>query len=193
MDQIKINKDGNRFINGDLETKRQMVAHGFKDINFQEKAAQRLSALHFAARYGNLDTIKYLIQIGADLNIQDKDGNTAIHLALFEPNGYDSPSTNPNIFFALVGINPIDFSPLDYMGADPFIVNNYGTGPFRWAERYNKKNRLKDVIRFYNQFLEDYWHDRKIKNFFYTVTALKELSVYHEIDCSSLIDFFEML
>ncbi|XP_037083097.1 transient receptor potential cation channel subfamily A member 1 homolog isoform X2 [Pollicipes pollicipes] len=43
--------------------------------------AERLSPLHYAARYNRLDTVRLLIKYGARVNIRGEDGLTPLHLA----------------------------------------------------------------------------------------------------------------
>ncbi len=48
-------------------------------INFQN--AEGLTAIHFAAFWGNNDTIEYLIERGGDVFLKDKFGHNIIHIA----------------------------------------------------------------------------------------------------------------
>ena len=43
--------------------------------------SERLSPLHYAARYNRLETVKLLIKYGARANIRGEDGLTPLHFA----------------------------------------------------------------------------------------------------------------
>lgn len=46
----------------------------------------RKNLLHKAVKAGNIKELKRLIGLGVDVNLQDEDGNTALHLAVLEKN-----------------------------------------------------------------------------------------------------------
>jgi ankyrin repeat protein len=48
------------------------------------KAINRIgdTPLHWAARYGYLDVVKYLVEKGADVKAVNKDGDNPLHLAV---------------------------------------------------------------------------------------------------------------
>lgn len=46
------------------------------------------SCIHVAVRYGHIDIIKYICEAGANINLQDKQGDSPLHLAAW----YDLPS-----------------------------------------------------------------------------------------------------
>ncbi|MCD6046830.1 MAG: ankX [Gammaproteobacteria bacterium] len=50
-------------------------------VNFKDHNGQ--TALHFAAKAGRLECVKALIDIGADINVQDSLGNTPLHCAVY--------------------------------------------------------------------------------------------------------------
>ena len=62
-----------------LAVVRFLIEHG-ADIKAQDTLFSR-SVIHFAAENGNLDTIKYLAEKGADLLDKDDFGATAMHYA----------------------------------------------------------------------------------------------------------------
>ncbi|KAF4079768.1 hypothetical protein AMELA_G00182050 [Ameiurus melas] len=50
------------------------------DVNVRATALE-LTALHYAAKEGHTNTIKTLLQLGADLHARDKKGRSALHMA----------------------------------------------------------------------------------------------------------------
>ena len=42
--------------------------------------------LHLAVDYGNVEIVKLLLSFGAQPNVKDNDGNTALHLAVMDGN-----------------------------------------------------------------------------------------------------------
>ena len=153
-----------------------MVSKGFKDIDCRQEYDDKRPSLLIASRNRDINTIKWLTENGAHLDIQDTYGYTALHLCVFEPCGYARPTTNPEIFFFLIA-----------NGADPFIKNCSGETPFEWAKRYNKQGKLDGVIQFYE--------DCKSKDaiFTYAVAALKKRIEYHYLDASTLIELYQMI
>lgn len=65
---------------GDAEVTRKMLGGG-KDVLANVVDENRRSALHFAAALGNVEITKYLIDAGADIDLQDKEGYTPLHMA----------------------------------------------------------------------------------------------------------------
>lgn len=57
----------------------QLIAKG-ADVNAQSKLGQ--SALMHASWEGHMDTVKYLLAHGANVNLKDIDGKTAINAAI---------------------------------------------------------------------------------------------------------------
>ena len=176
IEEEKNLKDRRRFIYAPLKIKILMVSEGFKDIDCAQEDGDKRTSLHIAARHRDIDTIKWLTKNGANLDILDKYGYTALHLCVFEPSGYPYPTTNPEIFFFLIA-----------NGANPFIENYSEQIPSEWAERYNKQGNLDDVIQFYE--------DCKSKDciFTYAVAALKERIEYHYLDASTFIELYQMI
>ncbi|MBN8828950.1 MAG: ankyrin repeat domain-containing protein [Sphingobacteriia bacterium] len=70
--------------------------------------------LFTAIRKGNLKVIKLLLDKGADINIQDDSGNTALHIAVYE--------NNPGIMKFLLD-----------RGANPYISNSDSAAPIHLA------------------------------------------------------------
>ncbi|XP_063218867.1 uncharacterized protein LOC134529085 [Bacillus rossius redtenbacheri] len=64
------------------ETHRQVVRRLFQLADVNVRAQQHgQTALMLAVSHGRLDTVKLLIEAGADMNIQDEDGSTALMCA----------------------------------------------------------------------------------------------------------------
>lgn len=64
---------------GDLETVKKFVEYG-TDVN---EKSNGLTPLMFAARYNKVEILKYLMEKGADKQIKDEKGNTALKYAEF--------------------------------------------------------------------------------------------------------------
>ncbi|VEN51721.1 unnamed protein product [Callosobruchus maculatus] len=67
--------------NGDLEQVKDIIEK--KSVNVNEEVDGRPLIL-YAADYGQVDVIDYLITAGADVNSKDKHGITAILAAIWE-------------------------------------------------------------------------------------------------------------
>ena len=66
-------------IHGNTAQMLQMIREGF-DVDFHELG--RTPPLIFAIKYNRLEIIETLLLYGANINIQDKEGNTPLHYAL---------------------------------------------------------------------------------------------------------------
>lgn len=51
------------------------------DVNIQDLNSPGISALHYSAIYNNIELTKFLLERGADVNIQDNDGVCTLHYA----------------------------------------------------------------------------------------------------------------
>ncbi|MDN3677781.1 ankyrin repeat domain-containing protein [Flavobacterium paronense] len=67
----------NAIVKGDLATVKKFVEYG-SDVN---EMSNGLSPLMLAARYNKVDILKYLLEKGADKQIKDERGNTALKYA----------------------------------------------------------------------------------------------------------------
>ena len=69
----------NAIFKGDLATVKKFVEYG-ADVN---EKSNGLTPLMFAARYNKVEIIKFLLSKGADKQIKDERGNTALKYAEF--------------------------------------------------------------------------------------------------------------
>ncbi|XP_037070692.1 myotrophin-like [Pollicipes pollicipes] len=67
--------------NGDLEQVKELVESKNVDVN---QAIDGRSPIHYAADYGQLEVLEYLLNRGADLNVTDKHGISVILAAIWE-------------------------------------------------------------------------------------------------------------
>ncbi|XP_043246498.1 myotrophin-like [Amphibalanus amphitrite] len=67
--------------NGDIEQVKEAVESKKVDLN---APIDGRSPIHYAADYGQLEVLKYLLSKGADLNVLDKHGISAILAAIWE-------------------------------------------------------------------------------------------------------------
>jgi len=67
--------------NGDLDRVRELSSASGFDVN---AAVDGRSPLHFAADYGQLEVIEFLVGKGADLEAKDKHGISVVLAAIWE-------------------------------------------------------------------------------------------------------------
>ena len=87
---------------GNMQQVKALIDNGINAVNEQD--INGYSAIHAAASYGHEELIKYLISIGANVNLRDNDGDTPILIC-----------EEPEIFLLLKSY-----------GADTTTVNNMG-------------------------------------------------------------------
>ncbi|XP_046862319.1 myotrophin-like [Xenia sp. Carnegie-2017] len=68
--------------NGDLDKVRELVER--KGCSVNSELMNGRNPLHFAADYGQLEVLKYLISKGANVNLPDKHGITPLLAAIYE-------------------------------------------------------------------------------------------------------------
>eukprot|EP00493_Phyllostaurus_siculus_P007347 UN07424 len=66
--------------NGDLESLKAAMTG--KDVNAEVMNGR--TSIHFAADYGQLEVLQYLVEQGANIDLADKYGITPILAAIFE-------------------------------------------------------------------------------------------------------------
>ena len=67
----------NAILKGDIATVKKFIEYG-ADVN---EMSNGLTPLMFAARYNKVEILKYLIEKGADKQVKDERGNTALKYA----------------------------------------------------------------------------------------------------------------
>ena len=67
----------NAILKGDMATVKKFVEYG-ADVN---EMSNGLTPLMFAARYNKVEILKYLLEKGADKQVKDERGNTALKYA----------------------------------------------------------------------------------------------------------------
>ncbi|OWF53219.1 protein fem-1 homolog CG6966-like [Mizuhopecten yessoensis] len=77
------NKNGATCLMNAIECKElcEFLIQSGSNVNAQETGRDRLTALHYAVNYQKLDTIKVLLQHGADVNLKTIDGISPVLLA----------------------------------------------------------------------------------------------------------------
>jgi len=64
---------------GNLKAIKEMVKHQNVNVNAMDKKGK--TALMWAANYGHIEVVKFLVKSGADVNIADNKGRTALIIA----------------------------------------------------------------------------------------------------------------
>ena len=65
---------------GEDATVRRLVSSGAAPVNARDENG--VTALRFTAQYGHKELTDFLLENGADPNVQDKDGASPLHLAV---------------------------------------------------------------------------------------------------------------
>ena len=116
---------------GNLEALKHHIAAG-TDLNQRTPDSQKTTPLITAAALGRVEVAKALIEAKADLNLQNKDGSTALHTAAF--------LCHPEIVEALLKA-----------GADKAIKTNKGATALDGAQA--PWDEMKPIYDFFNTIL----------------------------------------
>ncbi|KAK7473302.1 hypothetical protein BaRGS_00035434 [Batillaria attramentaria] len=66
--------------NDNVECVRLLIFNGEADINVRDNS--QMTALHLACHRAKLQTVEALLELGADVNVADEDGDTPLHLCI---------------------------------------------------------------------------------------------------------------
>lgn len=125
-----------------------------------DQSHRGLTPLMYAAKVGNLEIIKYLLDKGANINSQDDYGYTALHYAV-EDNKLDAVKLliekkaninlvdkdgNTILMTAANAVAPEIFQYLFEKGADINTANNYGNTPLLVVAQGNEVSMLKILL-----------------------------------------------
>ncbi|KAM0686739.1 hypothetical protein COBT_002034, partial [Conglomerata obtusa] len=98
--------------------------------------------LHIASEFGNIALIAIYIEAGLDIDAQDKNGNTALHLAAYDGNNF--------CYDYLMKKNHQDLKRNDFIPANEIIPNLEG----KTSLEIKKKNNMKEVDANLQAFLQ---------------------------------------
>ena len=114
-------------VKGDIRSALKMLEEGtISKINIRDSSSNSCTALMYQARYGTVESMESLLahKPPALPNLQDSNGNTALHLAV----GKRDPAKLRLL--------------LDY-GADKTIKDNVGWSALYYARTYNRAECIK--------------------------------------------------
>uniref|UniRef100_A0A2K6WF68 Acyl-CoA-binding domain-containing protein 6 n=1 Tax=Onchocerca volvulus TaxID=6282 RepID=A0A2K6WF68_ONCVO len=118
---------------GNIEKLRSLLAGNLGLLNGNDE--NQLSALHWASDRGRLELVDFLVDAGADVNIQDYSGQTPLHYVLFNQ--------------AIVAVSCSHRSVVDFLlkkGADPTIADFEGNCPLDIVSDTNIRRMLEDAL-----------------------------------------------
>lgn len=97
-------------------------------LNAQDSSGS--SPLHEAVKHGNLVTVKWIVKLGADINLVDNVGQTILHVAAL--------TGNVEIVEYILEDNLIDVNYEASFGITPLII----------AQRHNHSDVIKILIKY---------------------------------------------
>ncbi|KAF8763623.1 Serine/threonine-protein phosphatase 6 like protein [Argiope bruennichi] len=177
------------------------VAHGkleivkmlskLKRVNIHDKANDGFSLLHIAAQFGHLNIMKYLIEIGADINSENDAGTKPIHFAAREGHKdivqflLDIDPSSKHL--TIVGQTPVHYAVLGgHIDVLQFLIDRKfdinassrkGVLPIHLAVFTNNENILKLLLHlgaFYNAIFDG-------------STPLKSAQENNYVQCTNLL------
>jgi ankyrin repeat protein len=116
------------------------------------------TAFHYAAKNNNLPLMKYLINLGANVDKVDNDGINALQLAIMSdsdetaaylidiginPNDFNSIDNNSLLHLAILNDNSYIANKLLLAGADPLFKNYKNYDSYQTAQQYFDEDELK--------------------------------------------------
>ena len=119
----------------DLDEVKMLIESGMADVN-AKNPAEGATALHGAAYEGNVDCVQYLIDNGADVNLQDDDGWTSLHAAVCGKRKK-----------CLVLLLKAD--------CDPFAENFDGLTPFQMAVEMGIDKLVRQFLKKFHSLMRD--------------------------------------
>ena len=154
ISSTEVNEFSDAVVYGDFEKVKKMIYNNPNIINSKDKYG--FSALHNVMCEEQFEIVKYLINKGADVNIQNDQGIAPIHLACYVKNVEllikaganinmkDKEGNTPLSILTAEGEESIEV--IRYLllkGADRNIKNNYGEIPLDIARKRNEKVIIK--------------------------------------------------
>ncbi|KAK7093787.1 E3 ubiquitin-protein ligase MIB2-like [Littorina saxatilis] len=129
--------------NDHVECVRLLVINGGANIHVRQMPSQ-LTPLHIACLNGQMQTVEALLELGAEVNLMDKDGDTPLHLAIgTRVEGLDNKSEKAELVVACrIQIANMLIS----RGAFVDASNHAGRSPFVFGHS-QVKNGITNFIR----------------------------------------------
>ncbi len=130
-------------------------------VQLEKKDKYQRTPLHSAARYGALSAARFLLDQGADPNVEDESGNTPLHLASIfrhyeiiglliehqaDVHKFNSQGQAPLGLAALYG-NPESIKILLASGAESGVRDADGNTPLHLAVLYRRPENLDELLR----------------------------------------------
>lgn len=119
----------------DLDEVKMLIESGMADVN-ATNPAEGATALHGAAYEGNVDCLRYLLENGADVSINDDDGWTSLHAAV-------------------CGKKRKCVELLLKASCDPFAETIEGLTPFQMAIEMKNDKLVRKFVKRFSSMMED--------------------------------------